>query len=1293
MNRFHTIMLALVCLTLLQSTPALGQGGPNCPVSCQVPNEPPFIPEGEPCGANTINCGCDCPPQENMLQLRCPEGYCGNTWAIGGQQDTDWYNVHVNDNNNDGTEQVCFIVKSEVPLVVELYSGNCGSLTLLARGEANDCDPLTLCACIPAPQFAKLKIYPGTKAGGPILNGIPCQPPAKYTLRYQCGAVCTMGACCFVTPAGPDCQIMTQQQCATMPSSVWHGVGSLCNPDPCGAIPTGACCYVDTQGIATCQIMSAMDCQNLMGQYLGNNVPCPPPGAPCGTTPDTGACCYTIPGVPGSLCIVTTAADCQAIYNGQYLGNNVPCPPVGTPCDAPTGACCYIDATGVWTCAPLTQSDCVNVYHGTYYGNGSNCANIVCDPPQTGACCYTIPGTPGVQCVITTQIDCLAVYNGTYLGNGSSCFSATGQPVCDVKGACCYRDAVSPSWTCVEVSPQVCATLPNSTYWGNGTTCATLPAPGCNPPPPTGACCYQIAGTIIFQCIITTQQDCLTNYFNPQWFGANTTCNPNPCPPLPVDGACCYIDPLTFPVKQCIITTQQDCETNYMGGIWLGANTTCTPDPCNPPPPRGACCWQDLPNPTVFCTITTQQLCLTQYPNGVWQGANTTCNPNPCPPTPDTGACCYEDPTGVGCVITTQQDCLTNYPLSQWLGPNTSCVPNPCIPTGACCYQIPGTTIWQCNIMTQAQCAAQFNGTYQGPNTTCNPNPCPKTGACCYMSATGPTCQQLTQQQCLQLQGTYLGDGIPCSTDSCKPCVNPPPNMVGWWPLDESSGGIAYDTVGAQNGAYKPTTATGPIPAPGNVAGSLQFDGIDDYVLVPHTNPLNFNCGPFTIDAWVRRQGPGGIVSKTGLNQMGYDFAIDANGLLTLTTTSASLRCIAQSTATVPLNVWSHVAVTVGPAPLRMTIFYINGTIVGSGFQGCDCLGNTGPFLIGSSPYHGLMRGRLDEIEVFNRELMPTEIVDIYLAGPHGKCKHRCSIPWNTPLCLNQNAATVTFTVCNDSPVPQAYNVAFQPLPVGGACTIAGPTVFTPGFSNPVNIPANTCINLTVTINRPAGMNAVNQVGCYQVNVTNINNGHTSKCQGSLIDRRDLCAVLRNCCIGVEVVHMGMAKVIKWNVFNPNPTPVDIPYEIAVLNADNGSATDYVRLNGLPPGIPVKGTMSIQPNDTGHVEVDADYVEHHGVGFDEVIFSSEDPALGPGVMTPLSSTGLMSRPRPLCRADLAPNGGDGIVSTPDLLFIINNWGACQAPCMADLAPLGGDGVVSTPDLLFIINNWGPCPTP
>jgi len=62
-------------------------------------------------------------------------------------------------------------------------------------------------------------------------------------------------------------------------------------------------------------------------------------------------------------------------------------------------------------------------------------------------------------------------------------------------------------------------------------------------------------------------------------------------------------------------------------------------------------------------------------------------------------------------------------------------------------------------------------------------------------------------------------------------------------------------------------------------------------------------------------------------------------------------------------------------------------------------------------------------------------------------------------------------------------------------------------------------------------------------------------------------------------------------------------------------------------------------------------------------------------------------PAPVCSADIAPSGGDGLVDFGDLLAILSGWGPCPG-CDADV---DDDASVGLSDLLQVLAAWGPCP--
>ncbi len=101
------------------------------------------------------------------------------------------------------------------------------------------------------------------------------------------------------------------------------------------------------------------------------------------------------------------------------------------------------------------------------------------------------------------------------------------------------------------------------------------------------------------------------------------------------------------------------------------------------------------------------------------------------------------------------------------------------------------------------------------------------------------------------------------------------PNLLAHWKLDETEGSVAYDSA-AKNDA----TAIGDAiwqPQGGRIGGTLQFDGIDDYLTAPFIlDPFKQPCSVF---AWIKSGQPGqAIISQQGA--FGAWLSVDAAGAL-----------------------------------------------------------------------------------------------------------------------------------------------------------------------------------------------------------------------------------------------------------------------------------------------------------------------------------------------------------------------------------------------------------------------------
>jgi hypothetical protein len=202
--------------------------------------------------------------------------------------------------------------------------------------------------------------------------------------------------------------------------------------------------------------------------------------------------------------------------------------------------------------------------------------------------------------------------------------------------------------------------------------------------------------------------------------------------------------------------------------------------------------------------------------------------------------------------------------------------------------------------------------------------------------------------------------------------------LVGWWALDEGSGGTVSDS--------SPSRVSGvlrndPAWATGKRRGALNFDGRTSYVELPKDPRLYFQ-GPFTVAAWVN-------VAVLPKSEFGMyvvsDYANDAthSSFALRVRSTGAVQFFWQTDETVPPHAtstgriapgtWTHLA---GVWDGSMRTVYINGVPDGSNGDPQPRSDNRGNVSIGRpGAFNGLyFSGRIDEVRIYNRALSTTEV-------------------------------------------------------------------------------------------------------------------------------------------------------------------------------------------------------------------------------------------------------------------------------------------------------------------------------
>jgi hypothetical protein len=372
------------------------------------------------------------------------------------------------------------------------------------------------------------------------------------------------------------------------------------------------------------------------------------------------------------------------------------------------------------------------------------------------------------------------------------------------------------------------------------------------------------------------------------------------------------------------------------------------------------------------------------------------------------------------------------------------------------------------------------------------------------------------------------------------PCVEPPANLVSWWPGDIN----ALDIWDGNHG----TLMNGATFDQGFVDQAFSLDGTDDYVDLGTGDNLNFPTSDFTVEFWVNFRGKGSeevmlekyveTFGAPGPPREGWSFTklyssprFGSTIRLQLADTPDNWNALDVRVSTPP-KTWIHAAVT--RSGDTFTIYW-NGVAIGSAtFPGVNLdtlaslkLGHRGnpndpapSVSTGSLDTRDFyLNGLIDEVEIYNRALTVSEIQTIYLAREAGKCKQA-----NNPPIANagptiaiasnaQNTSIIQGTASDSDNDSLTYRwieggnvlLGWRPVDVNGEARLYLSTV--PGFTvgqHTLTLEVNDghvtfSDDMILTIDNSAPHPAPTGGGIYQLNTPLTLGGQISDFDGDLV--------------------------------------------------------------------------------------------------------------------------------------------------------------------------------------------------
>ncbi len=213
--------------------------------------------------------------------------------------------------------------------------------------------------------------------------------------------------------------------------------------------------------------------------------------------------------------------------------------------------------------------------------------------------------------------------------------------------------------------------------------------------------------------------------------------------------------------------------------------------------------------------------------------------------------------------------------------------------------------------------------------------------------------------------------------------------LVGYWPMDEGSGGTTYDASGNNNngtitigsgGTQTTVTQAWANASPSRVGDGLNFDGTDDYA--DAGNKFSLNIGDnMTVFFWINapiNNSYQRAISKNNQGSQGWEIQnspSSANVALRLDTSAGLNQCFYINN--VIDSTWHNIAFTISGGLVNI---YVDGAIKSNvAYSVGNGLGNSTDLVMAAAYNYSLpFNEKLNDVRIYNRALSATEIMNLY---------------------------------------------------------------------------------------------------------------------------------------------------------------------------------------------------------------------------------------------------------------------------------------------------------------------------